>query len=135
MTTTPLNPPLTRRRVGLALAAAFGAGLFGASAPASAADGRYYRMPDGSVQYVRDRDLPDWRRRQDRRWRDDGRYRAPYGQGRNSGELYDGRRRYNAPRNSGELGDGRRDWRYDNRDWPRSAPRDGRGYQYPADGG
>ena len=141
MTQTRSNPRIARRGVAAALAALLGAGVFGLSAPAAAADGRYYRMPDGSVQYVRDRDLPDWRRWQDRRWRDDDRPRRwrndgySYGQGRNSGELGDGRRRYNAPRNSGELGDGRRDWRFDDRDWQRSAPRNGCGYQYPADGG
>ena len=62
MTQTRSNPRIARRGVAAALAALLGAGVFGLSAPAAAADGRYYRMPDGSVQYVRDRDLPDWRR-------------------------------------------------------------------------
>ena len=125
MTQTPSNSRIARRGVAAALAALLGAGLFSLSAPAAAADGRYYRMPDGSVQYVRDRDLPDWRRWQDRRWRDDDRPRR----WRNDGYSY------GQGRNSGELGDGRRDWRFDDRDWQRSAPRNGRGYQYPADGG
>ena len=74
MTQTPSNARIARRGVAAALAALLGAGVFSLSAPAAAADGRYYRMPDGSVQYVRDRDLPDWRRWQDRRWRDDDRH-------------------------------------------------------------
>ena len=122
MTQTPSNSRIARRGVAAALAALLGAGVFGLSAPAAAADGRYYRMPDGSVQYVRDRDLRKWRRDQERRWRNSGRYGAPY----------DGR-------NNGELGDRPRDWRYQNRDWSPSnqwgRPEGGRYYRYPADGG
>ncbi|WP_333706005.1 hypothetical protein [Ottowia beijingensis] len=120
----------TTRGTAVALAAVMGAGLFSLSTPSVAADGRYYRLPDGSVEYVRDRDLREWRRWQERRdrdadrnrrWRDDGRYRSPYDN-----------------RNSGELGDSRRDRRFDDRDWNRGNPwerrKGGRYHQYPADG-
>ena len=41
MTQTRYNPRIARRGVAAALAALLGAGLFGLSAPAAAADGRY----------------------------------------------------------------------------------------------
>ena len=122
MMTTRWFKRIASSGVTVALAAALGAGLFSVSTPSQAADGRYYRMPDGRVEYVRDRDLRKWRRDQERRWRNSGRYGAPY----------DGR-------GSGELGDSPREWRYQNRDWSPSnqwgRPEGGRYYRYPADGG
>ena len=123
------TPAVARRGLAVALAALLGAAVLGLPTPATAADGRYVRLPDGSVQYVRDRDLRDWRRWRDderareRRWRREHRRTAPFDRGGNTGEL----------------GDGRRDWRYDDRDWWRGQrldqPRDRRYRDYPADGG